>query len=70
MKKILVQKISEKYALDNGKYNITASVQLERKAVGVSKRITLNEGTELIFVCSKPEVVKAMGELILEASKL
>ena len=67
-KKTSIHKLSETYRLDNGVYHIFAEVFL-----GTEKRITINthhDNREIMFKKSKGEVIKAIGELLIEASKL
>lgn len=69
-----VTKITEEYLLKDGDYKIQVKVYQEghpHPMNGKRLKITDTEGCrDFIFDRSKPEVVKKIGELLIEASKL
>lgn len=68
MKKIKKTEISTKYLLTNGKFNISATKDINGK-ISLYKSKYFNQ-REFCFNNSTPEVIRAVGELLIEASKL
>ncbi len=62
---IKVEKISEIYKITDGKWTIFA----EKEKGGITL-LTNGDETSFNFISSKPEKIKAIGELITKASEL